>query len=80
MEEKADKINPPHYRTYPIEVIDMMVKIFGGEDVATYCLINAMKYRFRVGHKIGENDSVHTDLEKEAWYLNKYRELSAPTE
>ena len=67
-----DAINPDHYKQYPIEVIDMMISIFGREATKNYCLMTAFKYRMRLGHK----DSVEQDMGKEAWYLNKAKELT----
>ena len=74
----VNRINPPdpvnhpsHYTRYPLEVIEMMVRIWGKEKVATFCEINAFKYRMRAGHK----DNVGQDLGKEAWYLEKAKEL-----
>ncbi len=75
-----EEIRPQYYKLYPMETIDMMVALFGKEDVATFCLVNAMKYRLRMGYKNGIRDNIEEDLNKEAWYLKKYRELSAPTE
>lgn len=67
-----DKVNhPKHYTQYPIEVIDMIIKIFGIEKSIDYCTINAFKYRMRLGHK----DDINQDLAKEQWYLNKAKEL-----
>lgn len=67
------KVNhPPHYNAYPIETIDMMVAVFGRERVRDFCLINAFKYRMRMGLK----SDIQEDLEKEQWYLNKYIELT----
>lgn len=68
-----DPITPNHYKSYSVETIDMMVAIYGKEKVATYCELNAFKYRMRAGKKNGINQ----DLEKEAWYLNKVKELTA---
>lgn len=62
-----DKINPSHYKQYPVEVIDMMEAIWGKEAVKLYCLMNAFKYRMRLGHK----DNIEQELKKEAWYLNR---------
>ena len=64
--------HPKHYNSYPIEVIDMMVAIFGKEKTIDFCLLNAFKYRMRLGVK----DDVEQDLAKEQWYLNKANELS----
>lgn len=67
-----EKVNHPnHYNLYPIETIDMMVAIWGKEKVIDFCLMNAFKYRMRVGYK----EDVDLDLAKEQWYLNKAKEL-----
>lgn len=66
-----DAINPAHYKQYPIEVIDMMLRIFGKEATINYCLMTAFKYRMRLGHK----DAVEQELAKEKWYLDKVEEL-----
>jgi len=66
-----DHINPTHYKQYPVEVIDMMLAIFGKEATRNYCLMTAFKYRMRLGHK----DAVEQELKKEAWYLAKAEEL-----
>lgn len=64
--------HPKHYNQYPVEVIDMMVSIWGKEATRTFCLLNAFKYRMRIGHK----DDIQADLAKEKWYLDKAKELS----
>ena len=69
-----DQINPTHYKNSPIETIDMMVSVFGKQKAAGWCLITAFKYRMRLGTK--EGNSVQQDLDKEQWYLNKYKELN----
>lgn len=66
-----DKINPSHYKQYPIEVIDMMVSIWGIRATIDYCILTAFKYRMRLGHK----DDMKQELEKEKWYLDKAEEL-----
>lgn len=43
--------HPSHYNKYSMEVIDMMVKIWGPENAATFCEMNAYKYRMRLGLK-----------------------------
>ena len=60
--------HPDHYNQYPVEVIEMMVKIFGVEAVYHFCLLNAFKYRMRMGMKI--NTTALKDLQKEKWYLD----------
>ena len=69
----TNKINPSHYKGYSKETIEMMIAIYGAESVATYCEINALKYRMRLGKKVGE--SISDDLAKEKWYLDKANEL-----
>lgn len=71
---KYENVNhPQHYNNYSKEVIDMMVDVFGKENTALFCEMNAFKYRMRMGTKPG-ND-INQDLEKEQWYLNKAKEL-----
>lgn len=65
--------HPQHYNNYSKEVIDMMVDVFGKENTALFCEMNAFKYRMRMGTK--PNNDIIQDLEKEQWYLNKAKEL-----
>lgn len=71
--KKYDYINPNHYKQGGKEVIEMMVDIWGAEDVAKYCEMNAFKYRMRMGLK--PNQPVEQELEKAKWYENKVKEL-----
>lgn len=64
--------HPPHYNSYDVETIDMMIRIWGKKDTATFCKLNAFKYRMRLGLK----SDTQQDLAKEQWYLNKLKELS----
>ena len=68
-----DFINPDHYKKYSVEVIDMMIAIYGKEKTAAYCELNAFKYRMRMGEK--PEQPIDRDLEKEKWYINKANEL-----
>ena len=61
-----------YYNKYPIEVIDMMVSVFGVEATANFCMLNAFKYRMRMGLK---SENIEDELAKERWYLNKANEL-----
>ena len=63
--------HPAHYNQYPIEIIDMMIVVFGKEATFHFCLLNAFKYRMRAGNK----QNLQEDLDKEAWYLDKAKEL-----
>lgn len=66
-------IDPPHYTDGSIEVIDMMIRIWGEQRVADYCEINAFKYRMRMGKK--PHQSVEQELDKAKWYEAKAKEL-----
>ncbi len=67
-----EKVNhPSHYNQYPIEVLDIMIAIWGREKVIDFCIMNAFKYRMRLGHK----DDFEQDIAKEQWYLDKAIEL-----
>lgn len=71
---KYEKVNhPKHYNKYGIEVIDMMVRIFGKEATINFCRLAAFKYRMRMGLKPGE--TIAEEEEKEEWYLKKAEEL-----
>jgi hypothetical protein len=61
----------PHYNHQPIEVIDMMLSIYGKQAVIYFCLLNSFKYRMRAGHK----DDAIRDIEKAVWYEKKAKEL-----
>ena len=65
--------HPPHYNQYDIEVIDIIIRIWGPEAAALWCDINAFKYRMRMGTK--PDNSIEQDIKKEQWYLNKSKEI-----
>jgi len=46
-EEKVD--HPKHYNQYPIEVIDMMVSIWGKEKAIDFCIMNGSQPYFSAG-------------------------------
>ena len=73
-EEKYEMVNhPTHYNNYDKEVIEMMINIWGPEETAIFCKLDAFKYRLRMGTK-PDND-IQQDLNKEKWYLKKFHEL-----
>lgn len=73
-EQKYEMVNhPTHYNNYDKEVIEMMIDIWGPEETAIFCKLNAFKYRLRMGTK-PDND-IQQDLKKESWYLKKFHEL-----
>ena len=71
MSKKEQVNSPKHYNTYEIETIEMMERLWGIDKTITFCILNAYKYRMRLGKK----DDVNQDLRKEQWYLNKAEEL-----
>lgn len=66
-------IDPDHYKQFPVETIDMMIRIWGVEAVITHCEITAFKYKMRLGSK--PDQPAERCLEKANWYLNKANEL-----
>lgn len=67
-----DPVNhPPHYTQCEIECIDAMAILFGKEAVATFCKLNAFKYKYRAPFKGSQEE----DLKKADWYLKKAKEL-----
>lgn len=73
-EKEYEYVNhPDHYNRYPMEVIEMFEKLYGGDTTAMWCEMTALKYRLRMGLKPGQD--CKQDLEKEQWYLNKAEEL-----
>ena len=75
-ETEYEMVNhPSHYNQYDIEVIDMIIKIWGPEAAALWCDITAFKYRMRMGTK--PDNSIEQDIKKEQWYLNKAKEIRA---
>lgn len=72
-ENKYDYINPYHYKNSSKEVIDMMMDIWGKDDLIKYCEMCSFKYRMRLGLKPGQ--PIEQDLEKAKWYESKAKEL-----
>lgn len=57
----SDPINPDHYKTYPVEVIQLTAHM-------DFCRGNAVKYIARAGIK---NPSTELeDLRKARWYID----------
>jgi len=59
-----------HYQG-SIEVIDMMVRIWGVEKTILWCEMTIFKYRMRIGKK----DKAELELTKIKWYEDKIKEL-----
>ena len=78
MDNKPDMVNhPPHYAngTKNFECIEIMEHVFGDNNTAMFCLVNAFKYIWRSGSK-GEGKETE-DFQKANWYLEKYLKLSS---
>jgi hypothetical protein len=71
--ENYDYINPDHYKKFSVEVIEMMVLIWGEDATAKHCEMCAFKYRLRMGEK--PDQPIEQDMKKVNWYLNKAKEL-----
>lgn len=56
------EVNPPHYRRFPVEVIEITEHL-------SFNRGNVVKYVCRAGHKPGSDEL--TDLKKAAWYLSR---------
>lgn len=69
-EYKEEVNHPTRYNSSKYECIDVMVDVFGKEEAAAFCKLNAFKYIWREKHKGGAED-----IDKAVWYLNKYKEL-----
>lgn len=68
--EKDNVNHPSHYATGKYECIDVMIELYGIEFVKDFCLGNTFKYLYRAKRKNGIED-----IQKAAWYLNKYLSL-----
>ena len=74
LSDKYENVNhPEHYNNYDVEAIEMMERIWGPEETAIFCKLNAFKYRMRMGTK--PTSPVEEDIKKEKWYIKKYHEL-----
>lgn len=71
--EKVDNVNhPKHYcREGGMECLDEMLMLYGAQEVATWCKLNAHKYRYRAADKNGREDIAKSDF-----YMKKYKELT----
>ena len=65
--------NAEHYKKNRIEVIDMMVAIWGIDSAIDFCEMNAFKYRMRIGNK--NDQPIEQELKKIGWYEAKAKEL-----
>ena len=64
--------HPKHYnREGAMECIDEMILLFGIEETAIFCKLNAYKYRYRAGSKSDASE----DMKKSDWYMKEYYKL-----
>lgn len=63
--------HPQHYNTGKREVIEEMRILFGDEQVAAFCKLNAYKYLRRADYK-GKKEE---DLKKAEWYIDYVAKL-----
>lgn len=69
MDNNKEMVNhPDHYKQGGKECIEVMLDEFGPFMVASFCFLNAFKYRWRAGKKDG--NSTEQDLAKAKWYEN----------
>jgi hypothetical protein len=54
-----------------MECLDEMLMLYGAQEVATWCKLNAHKYRYRAADKNGKEDIAKSDF-----YMKKYKELT----
>lgn len=72
-ESKKELVNHPGHYNREIECIEEMRLIFGDEETAIFCKLNAWKYRYGRLGKPG-NDT-ETDLKKSDWYMGYFADL-----
>ncbi len=70
-ESPSNTDHPAHYNNGSIECIDAILSARGVEATKEFCICNAMKYLWRLGHK----DDAKQEAEKAKWYLEKYLSL-----
>lgn len=69
VKDTTDKqLNPDHYRSGKLQIIEQMLILFGLDAVKTFCLLNAFKYHSRAGLK---GDAI-LDHKKADWYMRLY--------
>lgn len=67
--------HPSHYKVGDLECIDVMLTLFGKEEVAAFCKCNAFKYMWRSGKKDPQKEL--EDYRKAEWYLSYMNKLKS---
>lgn len=75
LNDLPDPINPDHYKAGKMQIIEQMMVLFGVEQTANFCKLNAYKYQGRAGLK-GE---AVLDHKKADWYMRLYNQISGCT-
>ena len=68
--EQPSSVNPPHYKHYDMECVDIMKAMSTKEEFIGYLRLTAFKYQYRYQHK----GKAKEDLDKSIWFLNKLKE------
>lgn len=72
--QKKELVHHPEYYNREIECIEEMRLVFGDEETAIFCKLNAWKYRYgRIGKPGADTD---TDLKKSDWYMGYFQDLT----
>lgn len=67
-----DKGNASHYDVTRLNTMFVFERTFGTEALMTFCEINALKYRMRIGHK---DQPLDQELKKALWYEHSAKYL-----
>ena len=66
MSDKTDNVNPSHYQTGNIQVIDFIL-----DQKMSYLIASATKYLCRYPHKHKAGEGRLDDLRKARWFIEK---------
>lgn len=73
VKDTTKQLNPDHYKSGKLQVIEQMMIVFGPNKVANFCEVNAFKYHARAGLK----GDASLDHKKADWYIRLYDRLKA---
>lgn len=65
----SDKGKAEHYNTQRVEVMVLLERSYGTVAAMTFCEMNVMKYRMRLGSK--KDQPIDQELLKITWYESK---------
>ena len=68
--KKKETVDHPSHYQGSYECIELMEAMFGTFEMMIFCKINAYKYRFRTGRKLGVDAS--EDIKKAEYYEKKF--------